>query len=92
MFDPACGVISIGPFGCMPSRIAEAVLYETFRTSIYRQVSGGNGHVPKWLEPEDRKLPFLSIETDGNPFPQLIEARLEAFCLQARRLHERMIR
>ncbi|WP_084503256.1 acyl-CoA dehydratase activase [Desulfatirhabdium butyrativorans] len=92
MFDPACGVISIGPFGCMPSRIAEAVLYETFRTSMYRKVTGGNGHVSKWIAAEDRKLPFLSIETDGNPFPQLIEARLEAFCLQARRFHERMIR
>jgi hypothetical protein len=35
-------------------------------------------------------MPFLSIETDGGPFPQVIEARLETFMLQAMRLHEVM--
>ena len=35
-------------------------------------------------------LPFLAIESDGSPFPQLITAKLEAFCLQAERLHDRM--
>jgi hypothetical protein len=27
------------------------------------------------------------VETDGSPFPQLVEANLEAFVLQARRVH-----
>jgi hypothetical protein len=31
-------------------------------------------------------LPFLSIECDGNPFSQIIRARLETFMLQADRL------
>jgi hypothetical protein len=35
-------------------------------------------------------LPFLSIESDGNPFPQIIEARIEAFCLQVERLYGRL--
>ena len=35
-------------------------------------------------------LPFLAIESDGNPFPQVIEARLETFILQSFRLHEVM--
>ncbi|MFA4885456.1 MAG: hypothetical protein WC601_06755, partial [Desulfotomaculaceae bacterium] len=35
-------------------------------------------------------LPFLAVETDGNPFPQVIEARLEIFCLQVKRLHDRI--
>jgi len=35
-------------------------------------------------------LPFLSIESDGNPFPQIIEARIEAFCLQVERLHKNL--
>jgi hypothetical protein len=30
-------------------------------------------------------IPFLTIEVDGNVFPQVIEARLEAFTLQAER-------
>ncbi|TIH19375.1 activase [Marinifilum sp. JC120] len=83
IMSPSCGVISIGPFGCMPSRVAEAVLSEKFR-------AGSAGKKATSVLDADSRLPFLAIETDGNPFPQLIEARLEAFCLQARRLHERM--
>ncbi|WP_031482921.1 acyl-CoA dehydratase activase [Maridesulfovibrio frigidus] len=84
IMNPSCGVISIGPFGCMPSRVAESILSEKFRA-----VSAGN-KASSFLE-DDTRLPFLAIETDGNPFPQLIEARLEAFCLQASRLHLRKI-
>ncbi len=83
IMSPSCGVISIGPFGCMPSRVAEAVLSEKFR-------AGSAGKKATSVLEEDSRLPFLAIETDGNPFPQLIEARLEAFCLQAKRLHKRM--
>jgi hypothetical protein len=31
-----------------------------------------------------------AAEADGSPFPQLIEANLEAFVLQAGRLHGKM--
>jgi len=30
------------------------------------------------------------VESDGSPFPQLINAKLESFCLRAERLHARM--
>ena len=36
-------------------------------------------------------LPFLAIESDGSPFPQLINAKLETFCLRAERLHQRIM-
>jgi hypothetical protein len=36
------------------------------------------------------ELPFLAIESDGSPFPQLIIAKLEAFCQRAIRLHRQM--
>lgn len=89
ILDTACGVISIGPFGCMPSRVAEAILSEMMTVDGKRMVT------PDGLDAAriDGKgpLPFLSIETDGNPYPQLIEARLEAFCLQAARTHEKML-
>ena len=89
-------IISIGPFGCMPSRIAEAVLSEKFTTTEKLELlQRSNGNKPishsAVLSGKDRKLPFLAIETDGNAFPQIIEARLEAFSLQARRLHEKML-
>jgi len=37
-------------------------------------------------------MPFLAIESDGSPFPQIIEARLETFAIQALRLHEVMMK
>jgi hypothetical protein len=32
-------------------------------------------------------LPYLSLEVDGHSFPQVTEAKLEAFCLQTVRVH-----
>ncbi len=95
ILHPACGIISIGPFGCMPSRVAESILNEKFTTGEKRELlqkTNGHGPSPLALLEKDQKLPFLAIETDGNAFPQIIEARLEAFSLQARRLHEQMLR
>ncbi|NIA12716.1 MAG: activase [Nitrospiraceae bacterium] len=90
---PSCGVISIGPFGCMPSRVAESVLSEKLTTEVKRAIDNANGHTATAeILAIDRKLPFLAVETDGNTFPQLIEARLEAFCLQAQRINEQMLR
>ncbi|CAK8718385.1 2-hydroxyisocaproyl-CoA dehydratase activator [Candidatus Electrothrix laxa] len=91
ILHPSCGIISIGPFGCMPSRVAEAVLSEKFTTTEKKAMMNGEvSHLQPILD-KDRKLPFIAIETDGNPFPQLIEARMEAFCLQAERLNEQML-
>lgn len=71
------GLISIGPFACMPTRIIDSILTpETKRINSQAAAERGAERV---------NLPFLSIETDGNPFPQTIEAQLEAFCLQVQR-------
>jgi predicted nucleotide-binding protein (sugar kinase/HSP70/actin superfamily) len=83
------GVISIGPFACMPTRVCEEVLSaestaETKRT-LDKAVRGSASPLPV-----SGKLPFLSIESDGNPFPQIIEARIEAFCLQVERLFQKV--
>lgn len=37
------------------------------------------------------KLPFLSIEADGAPFPQVVQAQVEAFCLQVKRQHGKKV-
>ena len=83
------GVISIGPFACMPTRVIEAVLSAEGDMETKRDLDKRLG-----LESGDHAavstLPFLSIESDGNPFPQIIEARIEAFCLQVERLHGKL--
>ncbi|MDD4334344.1 MAG: acyl-CoA dehydratase activase [Desulfotomaculaceae bacterium] len=82
------GVISIGPFGCMPSRIAEAVI-NTQMNEIKMEIARDKELVAKVME-RYPSLPFIAVETDGNSFPQVIEARLEIFCLQVKRMHRRI--
>lgn len=84
--DCAHGVISIGPFGCMPGRIAEAIL-------TYRLVAEKENFSLKrrkfWATHKGRlPLPFLAIESDGNPFPQLVEIQMENLVLAANRLKD----
>jgi predicted nucleotide-binding protein (sugar kinase/HSP70/actin superfamily) len=73
------GLISIGPFACMPTRIIDSILTPESKRIPGRAPAGRDG------TPGTTVVPFLSIETDGSPFPQTIEARLEAFCLQVQR-------
>jgi len=72
----------------MPSRVAESILKKEMNVA-------GKARVPGWEEKareyeEVGEFPFLAVETDGSPFPQLIEANLEAFVLQAGRLHGKL--
>ena len=88
--DQSCGVISIGPFGCMPTRLSEAILGEAMTREGKLAAFPDDGALTQLLADVD-DLPFLSIESDGSPFPQLITAKLETFYLRARRLNERMM-
>jgi predicted CoA-substrate-specific enzyme activase len=85
-----CGVIAIGPFGCMPNRLAEALLNEAMNREG-KLATDPNNHRLRSLLTDIDDLPFLAIESDGSPFPQLITAKLESFSLRAKRLHNKMI-
>jgi predicted nucleotide-binding protein (sugar kinase/HSP70/actin superfamily) len=85
-----CGVIAIGPFGCMPNRLAEAILSEAM-TREGKLATDPNNHRLRSLLTDIDDLPFLAVESDGSPFPQLISAKLESFCLRAERLHNIML-
>jgi len=86
----ATGVISIGPFGCMPSRVAEALLTEEM--TLDGKIKASNDSKYKQKYDDLTNLPFLAIETDGNPYPQIIEARIETFCLQSERVHKKQLK
>jgi predicted nucleotide-binding protein (sugar kinase/HSP70/actin superfamily) len=86
----SCGVIAIGPFGCMPNRLSEAILNETMNSRDKLASESKNKSLRAILTDID-SLPFLAIESDGSPFPQLITAKLETFCLRAERLHQRIM-
>jgi predicted CoA-substrate-specific enzyme activase len=85
----SCGVIAIGPFGCMPNRLSESILNETMNREDKLATDPKNKKLRRVLT-DVEELPFLAIESDGSPFPQIISAKLESFCLRARRLHERL--
>ncbi|HNW91774.1 MAG TPA: acyl-CoA dehydratase activase [bacterium] len=84
--EHACGVIAIGPFACMPSRIAESVLGLEMTEAGKARATGAAAPAAD----ADRALPFLALETDGNPFPLILQAKLDIFMLQAERLHDRL--
>jgi hypothetical protein len=86
--DEVHGVISIGPFGCMPCRIAESIVTHRL-THDKDRFSRHNGRF--WATHKtELPLPFLAIESDGNAFPQVVEARLESLVLSAHRLKREM--
>jgi predicted nucleotide-binding protein (sugar kinase/HSP70/actin superfamily) len=89
ILDDACGVISIGPFNCMPSRLSEALLNKEMTLEGKHRSKGikRNGY------PEELSaLPFLYVESDGNPFPQITQSRIEVFMLQATKVHNALNR
>jgi predicted nucleotide-binding protein (sugar kinase/HSP70/actin superfamily) len=87
--EKVCGVIAIGPFGCMPNRLAESILSEAMTADSKLAVDPDDAKLKSALA-DMADLPFLAIESDGSPFPQLIAAKIEAFCQRALRLHQRM--
>jgi len=82
--DRVDGVIAIGPFGCMPARIAESLIKQCIDAEKQEMCLEG-GAISKVLALHPH-LPFISIESDGGPFPPVIEARLESFMLQVKRM------
>ncbi|MCD6545284.1 MAG: 2-hydroxyglutaryl-CoA dehydratase [Thermotogae bacterium] len=77
------GVISIGPFGCMPSRIAEAIIKRGIS-----DLKNSNDKRVREVAKIAGDFPVVSLESDGNPFSPIIESRLDAFVVQVRRMHE----
>ncbi len=87
----SCGVISLGPFACLQTRVAEAILKNNMTLGDKLEVSNRTvfGDTVNEMD-KSMVLPYLAIESDGNPYPQIIQAQLEVFGLQAKRVGEKM--
>lgn len=91
-YEKYCGIINIGPFGCLQTRIGEAVTDPDMNLGIKKAVKvnlGSAYKIPDHLN-EKTDIPFLTIECDGMGFPQIIESRLETFLVQVERAAENM--
>jgi len=73
----------------MPSRVAESILSQEMNIEGLSRLNGYKKNMPSDNYLKD--LPFLAIESDGQAYPQIIQAKLETFCLQADRIHEKML-
>jgi predicted nucleotide-binding protein (sugar kinase/HSP70/actin superfamily) len=88
--DSVHGVISVSPFGCMPGRIAESVITRRLEKDKHL-FSRKNSRF--WQEHQGRlPLPFLALETDGNPMSQMVETKLDSFVMSAHRLKKELKR
>ena len=90
--DKYSGVINLGPFGCMPTRFTESLAADEMKVEnkiSVEQLINKNYKLPEIFNGK-MNIPFLTIETDGNVYPQVIEARLETFAMQAERVAELM--
>ncbi len=80
------GIVNVGPFGCMQCRFGDAITIPQADVAGKKRVFKSIG---KELDlhgfMDNERIPYLSIESDGNPYPQLLEARFESFCLAAAR-------
>lgn len=76
----------------MPTRFTEAVSIPEM--NVEKKIEVRKQNEPNYelssIFTGNMSIPFLTIEVDGNVFPQVIEARLEAFTLQAERTAELM--
>ncbi len=88
--DKYAGFINIGPFGCMVTRFTESVAsnHLGMQDKIEAYARAGEKYVNRRFD-EHERIPFLTIEVDGNPYPQLLIAKFETFCLQAKRIAEK---
>jgi predicted nucleotide-binding protein (sugar kinase/HSP70/actin superfamily) len=87
-----CGVVNLGPFGCMPTRFSEAVTVPemTIKNKIHaKRLNNPSYKLPPQFN-EKMNIPFLTIETDGNVYPQAAEAKIETFLMQAEKTHRLM--
>jgi len=90
ILNPSCGAISIGPFACLPSRMVESLLKTNMTLPNKINATGTNPMIEELKNMGVENLPFLAIESDGNPFTQVTQAQIEVFCLQANRMYENM--
>lgn len=90
IFSKYAGIINIGPFSCMPVRFTESIANNILdmKSKIEAYKYAGIEIKENGFKEKDR-IPFLTIEVDGNPWTQIIEARFESFCLQAARVAEK---
>lgn len=89
-FNRFAGIVVLGPFGCMPTRIASGILtYAATGDEKVRQ-HPDNPTILKLAEQFPR-IPVLVYESDGASLPPITLSQLSVFSMVARKVGERML-
>lgn len=88
VFKRYCGVVVIGPFGCMPTRIASSIL--SYIMTSEKKVKRSQD--PKVLKISEKfsRCPVLFVEADGNPLPPITLSQMEVFSVVAKTVGQAM--
>ncbi|MEK7576031.1 MAG: acyl-CoA dehydratase activase [Patescibacteria group bacterium] len=89
VFERFAGIVVIGPFGCMPTRIAQSILAYTMNSQEKTRISRYDKQVDE-LSEEFSKCPIFFIEVDGSPMPPITKSQFEVFIMTSKKVGEKM--
>lgn len=89
VFERFAGVVVIGPFGCMPTRIAQSILAYTMNSQEKLKICQYDKQVNK-LAGEFSKCPIFFVEVDGSPMPPITKSQFEVFTMTSKKVGEKM--
>lgn len=90
VFDRFAGVVVIGPFGCMPTRIAGSIL--SYAMTAEEKIKTQNNRLTKELGRHFPNLPMIVYEADGSQPSSVFLSQLDVFCLLAKNVGEKMVK
>jgi predicted nucleotide-binding protein (sugar kinase/HSP70/actin superfamily) len=90
VFERFAGIVVIGPFGCMPTRIAQSILAYTMNSQEKTRISRYDKQVDE-LAGEFSKCPIFFIEVDGSPMPPIAKSQFEVFIMTSKKVGEKMV-
>lgn len=83
------GIVAIGPFGCMPTRLASGIL--AYSMSVADKEETKPGSVPASVQDSVSHCPYITLEVDGTPLSPVARSGLDALCVMTKHANEAML-
>jgi len=82
VFDRFAGIVILGPFGCMPTRIASSILTYAMKGEERIKLSPRDRKIKALVE-EFPECPMIVYEADGSNLSPIFQSQLDVFSLLA---------
>lgn len=90
VFEHVAGVVIIGPFGCMPTRIASSIL--SYAMTAEEKIKINSNQRIKELGKQFPNPPMIVYEADSSQPSPVFYSQLDVFCLVAKNVGEKMVK